>query len=62
VGIFGAPSTNPETPTARLGSITGANGAVNEEGLLSGGYGFVDFARGAGAQPRSGQLIARFTF
>jgi len=62
VGIFGAPSTDPETPTARMGSITGGNGAVNESGLLSGGYGFVAFAGGAGAQPRSGQLIARFTF
>jgi hypothetical protein len=62
VGIFGAPSTNPQTPTARSGSITGGNGAVNEQGLLSGGYGFVAFAGGAGAQPRSGQLIARFTF
>jgi hypothetical protein len=62
VGIFGAPSTNPATPTAHGGSITGGNGAVNEQGLLSGGYGFVAFAGGAGAQPRSGQLIARFTF
>jgi hypothetical protein len=56
VGIFGLPSTNPATAAAHgatLGSATG---------LLSGGYGFVAWNEGAGAQPRSGQLIARFTF
>ncbi len=62
VGIFGLPSTNPATAAARSGSITGANGLVNEQGLLSGGYGFSAFQGGGAAQPRSGQLIARFTF
>jgi len=56
VGIFGAPSSNPQTPTAH------GNTLGSETGLLSGGYGFVNFLQGAGAQPRSGQLIARFTF
>ncbi|HTR37707.1 MAG TPA: carboxypeptidase-like regulatory domain-containing protein [Bryobacteraceae bacterium] len=62
VGIFGLPSTNPATSAANGGSITGANGLVNEQGLLSAGYGFVAFQGGAGAMPRSGQLIARITF
>jgi len=31
-------------------------------GALSGGYGFVNSFNGAGAQPRAGQLVARFTF
>lgn len=62
VGIFGLPSTNPATAPAHGGSITGGSGLVNETGLLSGGYGFVAFAGGAGATPRSGQLVARFTF
>lgn len=62
VGIFGLPSSNPATLTAHGGAITGGNGAVNEQNLLSAGYGFVAFAGGAGAQPRSGQIIARITF
>jgi hypothetical protein len=56
IGLFGSSFNSPATPTAHGGSIG------NEQGLLSGGYGFVAFAEGAGAQPRSGQLIARFTF
>ncbi len=56
VGIFGLPSTTPET-VASHGNCIGSNC-----GLLSAGYGFVNFVQGAGAQPRSGQLIARFTF
>ena len=54
--FFGLPANNPATVTAHGGNIG------SEAGLLSGGYGFVAFANGAGAQPRSGQLIARFTF
>ena len=56
VGIFGLPSTNPATPTAHGNSL----GATS--GLLSGGYGYVNWVQGAGATPRSGQLVARFTF
>jgi len=62
VGIFGLPSTNPATVPAYGGSITGGSGQVNQQGLLSAGYGFVAYQGGAGATPRSGQLIARFTF
>lgn len=56
VGLFGGPSTNPATPTAKGNSLAGTSG------LLSGGYGYVNWLNGAGAQPRSGQLVARFTF
>ena len=31
-------------------------------GALNGGYGFVNTLNGAGTNPRSGQLVARFTF
>jgi len=34
----------------------------NPGGTLSGGYGFVNFLNGAGAQPRGGQIVARFQF
>jgi hypothetical protein len=34
----------------------------NPGGALSGGYGFVNTFNGAGTRPRSGQMIARFTF
>ncbi|MBV8844477.1 MAG: TonB-dependent receptor [Bryobacterales bacterium] len=56
VGIFGLPSTNPATPTARGNSFAGAGG------LLSGGFGYVNWVNGAGATPRSGQIVARFQF
>jgi hypothetical protein len=56
VGIFGLPSTTPETVPSR-GNCIGSTC-----GLLSAGYGFVNYVEGAGAQPRSGQLVARFQF
>jgi hypothetical protein len=55
VGIFGLPSTTPETGASRSNTLGG------QTGLLSSGYGFVNWVEGAGAQPRSGQLVARFT-
>jgi hypothetical protein len=55
VGSFG--NTNPATATAFLNSF--ANGVP---GALSAGYGFVNTVNGAGDIPRSGQLVARFTF
>jgi hypothetical protein len=55
-GLAGLPAITPQTATSRMGSIG------SQTGLLSGGYGFVAFAEGAGAQPRSGQIVARFTF
>jgi len=61
--FYSAPSTGGGVGTANtptntnpfpvLGSTTGA---------LNGGYGFVNSFNGAGAQPRTGQLVARFTF
>ncbi len=54
--FFGLPANNPATPTSKMGSLGPT------QGLLSGGWGFVGFANGVGAQPRSGQLIARFVF
>ena len=56
-GAF-APSGTDTTPTFTnpfpvLGSTTGA---------LNGGYGFVNSFNGAGAKPRSGQIVMRFQF
>ncbi len=39
-----------------------AGGAFSTGGYYTSGYGYVATAEGAGAQPRSGQLIGRFTF
>jgi hypothetical protein len=54
--FFGLPPNNPTTPKQNFGALGSTSG------LLSGGWGFVGWANGQGAQPRSGQLIARFTF
>ncbi|HEY3827195.1 MAG TPA: TonB-dependent receptor [Bryobacteraceae bacterium] len=35
---------------------------ANAGGLLSGGFGYVNWLNGNGDQPRSGQIVARFTF
>jgi len=50
IGGFGG--ATPATPAA--------NG--NPGGALSGGYGFVNTLNGIGTQPRTGQLVGRFTF
>jgi hypothetical protein len=47
---FGNPFPGGETPPP------GVNAALN------GGYGFVNVLNGLGTNPRSGQLVARFTF
>jgi hypothetical protein len=44
-------SVNPATPTVR-----------NTQGALSQGYGFVNTFNGGAAAPRTGQLVARFSF
>jgi hypothetical protein len=54
--FFGLPPNNPATQTQNGNALAGTRG------LLSGGYGYVNWVNGAGAQPRSGQIIARFTF
>ena len=56
--FLSAPSaTNPSA------LVTNTNPYPNgTPGALSAGFGYVNFVRGAGATPRSGQLVARFTF
>jgi len=50
--IIGAGAPNPASPTVRVpGTQT-----------LSSGYGFVNTFNGGAAQPRTGQLVARFSF
>jgi hypothetical protein len=54
-------STTITTPTGRANTLNGVSG------LLSSGWGFVNWVNGGspgsgGAQPRSGQIVARFTF
>jgi len=54
-------STTITSPTGRGNSLSGVTG------LLSSGWGFVNWVNGGspgsgGAQPRSGQIVARFTF
>jgi hypothetical protein len=43
-------SANPLTPSTSAG------------GVYTGGYGYIATIGGAGAQPRSGQIVGRFTF
>lgn len=47
-----ASNTNPATVTAR----------TNPNSTLSTGFGFVNAVNGAGARPRTGLMVARFTF
>jgi hypothetical protein len=49
---FGAGAVFTTTPTAH----------ANAGGTLSSGYGFVPWVNGVGSHPRSGQIVARFTF
>jgi hypothetical protein len=51
VGGFPPPGPNPAAPTIR-----------NAFGALSSGYGFVNTFNGLGSQPRTGQIVARFSF
>ncbi len=51
--FYSAPiATNPQALTTN----------TNAGGLLSAGYGFSNFLNGAGSRPRTGQMVARFTF
>ena len=50
--VIGAGAPNPASPTVRVpGTQT-----------LSSGYGFVSTFNGGAAQPRTGQIVARFSF
>jgi hypothetical protein len=58
--FYSVPSTAGATTTT---SPTGhANTLSGTTGLLSSGWGYVNWLNGAGALPRSGQIVARFTF
>jgi hypothetical protein len=46
------PATNPTTVATR----------TNPNSTLSGGFGYVNWLNGAGASPRTGLMVARFTF
>ena len=57
---YSAPSNSGSTTiTSPTGHANSFNGIP---GLLSSGFGFVPWVQGVGAQPRSGQLVARFQF
>ena len=55
--FLSAPATGAITTAAGT-----AGGALSSGGYYTSGYGYVATAGGAGAQPRNGQLIGRFTF
>jgi hypothetical protein len=44
------------------GPITTLTPVTTAGGVNTGGFGFVNTVEGAGAQPRSGQIVGRFTF
>ena len=48
--VAGTATVNPLTPANSVG------------GVNTGGYGYIPTVGGAGAAPRSGQLVGRFTF
>jgi hypothetical protein len=54
--FFSLPANGMGTNSTTLPAYNNPNGA------LSAGYGFVNTVNGAGTTPRTGQLIARFTF
>jgi Carboxypeptidase regulatory-like domain/TonB dependent receptor len=53
------PLTGTASPTL---SANPATGPTTVGGIYTGGYGYIATLGGAGAQPRSGQLVGRFTF
>jgi hypothetical protein len=60
--IYPLPSTGA---TSSVTAPTFSNpfpGSAAPTGALNGGFGFVNTLNGAGTNPRSGQLVARFTF
>jgi hypothetical protein len=53
---FGGTFTSITTPTGHGNSLSGTTG------LLSSGFGYSNWLNGGSALPRSGQIVARFTF
>jgi hypothetical protein len=53
------PLTGTASPTL---SANPSNPPTSTGGVLTGGYGYIPTLGGAGASPRSGQIVARFTF
>jgi hypothetical protein len=53
------PATGTASPTLSANPLTPATSAG---GVYTGGYGYIATVGGAGASPRSGQIVARFTF
>jgi len=63
--FYSAPATGLTTPsTCSAGAVTaGSSTPCQTPGaIITGGYGFTQTANGAGALPRSGQIVARFRF
>jgi hypothetical protein len=54
--FLSAPATGATT------TAPGSTGAFSTGGYYTSGYGYIATAEGAGATPRSGQLVGRFTF
>jgi hypothetical protein len=51
-----AGATTTITPTGHANTLSGTTG------LLSSGWGYVNWLQGSGSNPRSGQIVARFSF
>jgi len=63
--FYSAPSaTNPQAATTCGSGGSATAGALKpcSAGYVTGGYGYVNVVNGAGTSPRTGQIVARFTF
>jgi hypothetical protein len=62
--VYPAPTVETSTTAATFGNpFPGSpSPGLGQNAALNGGYGWVDVLNGAGTNPRSGQLVARFTF
>jgi hypothetical protein len=52
----------PTTGTTTTAPAYTNNATTDNANVLSGGYGYIATLNGAGTQPRTGQLVGRFTF
>ena len=57
--FLSTPGTGTNSPAGSINPSTPTNSAG---GVFTGGYGYIATLGGAGATPRSGQIVARFTF